>query len=119
MGFMEAIKACFAKYATFDGRACRSEYWYWTLFSFIVGLFLGWIHYLGTLLSILFILPGIAVSVRRLHDIGKSGWWYLLSFIPILGWLAMIYFYVLDSQSGANQYVLNPKGIGNQDSIEE
>ena len=116
---MEAIKACFAKYATFDGRACRSEYWYWTLFSFIVGLFLGWIPYLGTLLSILFILPGIAVSVRRLHDIGKSGWWYLLSFIPILGWLAMIYFYVLDSQSGANQYGLNPKGIGNQDSIEE
>lgn len=119
MGFMEAVKACFAKYATFDGRACRSEYWYWVLFNFLVGIFLGWIPYLGTILSILFILPSIAVSVRRLHDIGKSGWWYLLSIIPIIGWVAMIYFCVLDSQPGVNQYGPNPKGIGNQDLIEE
>lgn len=119
MGFVEAVKACFAKYATFEGRACRSEYWYWVLFNALVGIILGWIPYLGTILSILLILPSIAVSVRRLHDIGKSGWWYLLSFIPIIGWFAMIYFCVLDSKPGVNEYGPNPKEIGNQELIEE
>ena len=51
----------------------------------------------------------LSVCIRRLHDIGKSGWWYLLSFVPIIGWLAMIYFCVLDSQAGVNEYGPNPK----------
>lgn len=56
------------------------------------------------------LLPGIAVGVRRLHDIGKSGWWLLLALIPIVN-LVLIYFYILDSQAGTNEYGPNPKGI--------
>ena len=110
MGFVEAIKACFGKYATFEGRARRSEYWYFGLFGFVVGLVLGWIPVVGMLISLAFLLPSIAVGVRRLHDVGKSGWWYLLVFVPIAN-LVLIYFYILDSQAGTNEYGPNPKGI--------
>jgi len=110
MGFMQAVKACFAKYATFDGRARRSEYWYWTLFNILVSLFLGWIPFLGWLICLAMFLPGIAVCVRRLHDIGKSGWWYLLVLIPLVN-LVLIYFFICDSQPGENQYGANPKGM--------
>ena len=117
MGFIGAIKACFGKYATFDGRARRSEYWYWVLFNTLVGLFLGWIPVLGWIICVLFILPSLSVCIRRLHDIGKSGWWYLLVLIPLVN-LVLIYFFILDSQPGVNQYGPNPKGIGNQEMIE-
>ena len=110
MGFVEAIKACFGKYATFEGRARRSEYWYFCLFGFVVGLVLGWIPVVGMLISLAFLLPSISVGVRRLHDVGKSGWWYLLVFVPIAN-LVLIYFYILDSQAGTNEYGPNPKGI--------
>ncbi len=110
MGFVEAIKACFGKYATFEGRARRSEYWYFCLFNFLVGLLLGWIPVIGWLICLALFLPGIAVGVRRLHDIGKCGWWVLLALIPIVN-LVLIYFYVLDSQAGTNEYGPNPKGI--------
>ena len=117
MGFTGAIKACFGKYATFDGRARRSEYWYWVLFNTLVGLFLGWIPVLGWIICVLFILPSLSVCIRRLHDIGKSGWWYLLVLIPLVN-LVLIYVFILDSQPGVNQYGPNPKGIGNQEMIE-
>ena len=104
-------------YATFDGRARRSEYWYWVLFNTLVGLFLGWIPVLGWIICVLFILPSLSVCIRRLHDIGKSGWWYLLVLIPLVN-LVLIYFFILDSQPGVNQYGPNPKGIGNQEMIE-
>ena len=69
----------------------------------------------GGLLQIIFALallvPSIALAVRRLHDIGKSGWWYLIVFIPIIGILVLLYFFVLDSQPGSNQYGPNPKGM--------
>lgn len=110
MGFVESIKTCFGKYATFEGRARRSEYWYFCLFNFLVGLLLGWIPVIGWLIYLALFLPGIAVGVRRLHDIGKSGWWLLLALIPIVN-LVLIYFYILDSQAGTNEYGPNPKGI--------
>lgn len=111
MGFIEAIKTCFGKYATFEGRARRSEYWFWTLFCFIVGCLLGWIPVLGWLISIALFLPGIAVAVRRLHDIGKSGWFYLLILIPLIGAIVLLVFYLQDSQPGENEYGKNPKEI--------
>lgn len=110
MGFVEAIKTCFAKYATFEGRARRSEYWYFCLFGFIVSLLLGWIPVVGMLIGLALLLPSIAVFVRRMHDIGKSGWWYLLVFVPLVN-LVLIYFAILDSQTGTNEYGANPKGI--------
>jgi uncharacterized membrane protein YhaH (DUF805 family) len=64
------------------------------------------------LYALAFLLPSIAVAVRRLHDTGRAGWWVLLGFIPIIGWIALIYFYVLDSQPGDNRYGPNPKGVG-------
>lgn len=110
MGFLEAVKACFGKYATFEGRARRSEYWFFTLFNFLVSLLLGWIPVLGWLICLALFLPGLAVCVRRLHDTGRSGWWFLLVLIPVVN-LILIYFYILDSTPGTNEYGANPKGI--------
>ena len=127
-------------YTTFSGRARRSEYWYFALFNLIfviVAMLLD--HLLGTtfkmetpsgqislpygyvyLMYVLTVfLPGLAVLVRRLHDVGKSGWFMLISLIPIVGaiWLLVLLF--TDSVVGINEYGLNPKGIGNRDEIDE
>ena len=85
MSFGEAIKSVFSKYATFSGRARRSEYWYFVLFYFLVSFALGCIPILSALSVVWWlaiIIPSIAVSVRRLHDIGKSGWNYLIIALP-------------------------------------
>lgn len=113
MGFTEAIKTCFNKYATFQGRASRSEYWYWCLFYFLIFILteVPYIEYLALIAALLVVIPSISVGVRRLHDIGKSGWWYLVAFIPLIGGLILLYFAVLDSQPGENQYGPNPKGL--------
>ena len=110
MNFFTAIKTCFGKYATFEGRARRSEYWWWAVFSFLVGL-LGMIPVLGWILAVAIFLPGLAVAVRRLHDTGRSGWWYLLVLLPLLGAIILIVFFVQDSKPGDNQYGPNPKGV--------
>jgi uncharacterized membrane protein YhaH (DUF805 family) len=90
MTFGESIRTCFLKYATFEGRATRSEYWWFELFLF-GGLLL---HFVSEDLSLVFtlatLLPGVAVWVRRLHDIDKSGWFALLVFIPLIGWIFLI-----------------------------
>lgn len=110
-------------YATFSGRAPRAEYWYFVLFNFIVSFLLIFIEgMLGTssmvgygLISGLYILavfiPTIAVGVRRLHDIGKSGWMLLISFIPLIGAIWLLILMATDSAPGANQYGPNPKGV--------
>lgn len=77
VSFGEAIGICFKKYADFTGRARRSEYWWFTLFQFMVGIVLGWIPFLGQIVALAFLLPSLAVAARRLHDIGKSGLWLL------------------------------------------
>ncbi len=102
MTLVESIKTCFSKYATLSGRATRSEFWWWTLFTFIVGLIFGAIPVIGQLLWIAFLLPSIAVGVRRLHDINKSGWWYLISLTGI-GVIVLLVFALIDSK-GDNEY---------------
>lgn len=111
----------FKQYATFSGRAQRAEYWYFVLFysigiivlSFLDGM-LGLysvevgIGLLGGVFILLHILPSLAVSVRRLHDIGRTGWWYLLVIIPLIGPIVLLVFSVLDSKED-NQYGPNPK----------
>lgn len=92
MTFGESIQTCFSKYADFSGRASRSEYWWWALFVFLTTLAAGVVNdKISALFSIAFMLPGLAVGARRLHDIDKSGWLQLLYLIPVLGWILLIY----------------------------
>lgn len=104
------------KYAVFEGRARRKEYWMFVLFNVIIAIGLGIIEgvlglsgVLSTLYSLAVLVPSIAVSMRRLHDIGRTGWWLLISFIPIIGAVVLLVFMVMDSQPGQNQYGANPK----------
>jgi uncharacterized membrane protein YhaH (DUF805 family) len=110
------------KYAQFSGRSRRKELWMFTLFNCIFSwplYILGLVFHENTLGSIFLglyfiyvlavIVPCLAVSVRRLHDTGKSGWWLLIVLVPIVGPIVLLVFYVLDSQPGANEYGPNPK----------
>ena len=112
------------KYACFSGRARRQEYWLFALFNIIAGIIIGVIAgvlvsvtkvtafaFLRTLYNLAVLIPGFAVLFRRLHDTGRSGWWWLIAFIPIIGWIVLIVFCCLDSQPGENQYGPNPKGL--------
>ena len=108
------------KYAVFSGRAQRAEFWYFTLFNALIGVAINFIDILVITisiplgLSILYMLavfiPGIAVSVRRLHDTNKSGWYLLIGLIPIIGSIVLIIFFIIDSDPTENQYGPNPKG---------
>ena len=112
------------KYAQFTGRSRRKEYWMFTLFVAVIGIVLGavdaliglrtagGIGLLGGLFSLATLVPGIAVSVRRMHDTGRSGLWLLVVLVPVVGWLAFVYFAVQDSEPGDNRYGPNPKGAG-------
>lgn len=123
----EAVRTVLGKYATFDGRARRAEYWWWTLAIFIVyavvyaGLIAGAAAD-STALSAVFaivlivvmlgaLVPSIAVVVRRLHDTGRSGWWYFISLVPFVGGIMLLVFMVQDSGPD-NQYGPNPKTSG-------
>lgn len=125
MSFGAAVSTCFRKYATFKGRARRSEYWYWFLFNILVSFVLLGIDYsahlvvledvriLTALFGLVVFVPSIAVSVRRLHDIGRSGWWYWIGIVPILGPIILLVFYVTDSKPEENEYGVSPKyGVG-------
>lgn len=111
MGFIAAIKSVLSQYAGFSGRARRSEYWWWVLFT----LLWSWIPILNLILCLIFFLPSLAVAIRRLHDTGRSGWWILISLIPLIGFIVLLIFYCTDSQIGTNQYGPSPKGNNPQD----
>ena len=104
-------------YAKFTGRARRREYWMFILFNFVIGFFLGIIDgllgtfnaeaqvgLLGTLYSLFVLIPSIALGVRRLHDIGRTGWWLLIGFIPFIGAIVLLIFFVLDSREEGSKY---------------
>ena len=92
MTIVESIKTCFSKYADFNGRASRSEFWWWVLFTFLVSAATGVVsHMLSGLFSLAVLLPSIAVGARRLHDTDRSGWLQLVLLIPLIGWILMIY----------------------------
>ncbi len=118
-----AIRTVLSKYATFNGRASRSEFWWWmlSLFLFYVGTtiidggviapLLGFQAFdpdagqpISLVASVLLIIPNIAVGVRRLHDGGRTGWWLLIAFVPVIGVLALLYFYIQPSEQDTNQY---------------
>lgn len=102
MDFGESIKVCFNKFATFDGRARRSEYWWWMLFTLIIN------SVLCGLPALVFLIPSWAVTARRLHDTGHSGWWQLFNLVPF-GFILIIIWCIQDSDPGANEYGPNPK----------
>ena len=122
MDFMTAVRTCLSKYVDFSGRARRSEYWYFALFNFLVGIVTNILDAIlgtgydgatsgglvNTLVGLALVLPGLAVAVRRLHDTGRSGWWVLLVFAIIVGWIVLLVWFVSDSKAD-NQYGPNPK----------
>lgn len=91
MTFGESISTCFSKYATFDGRASRSEFWWFLLFTFLASAAAGIVSEAASgLFALAVLLPSLAVGARRLHDVDKSGWFLLLWLIPIIGWIVLV-----------------------------
>jgi uncharacterized membrane protein YhaH (DUF805 family) len=98
------------QYTQFEGRARRSEFWKFTLVSIVIALVLDQVaNILGTLYGLAVLVPSLAVGARRLHDIGKSGWWLLIGLIPFVGGIILIVLTCLDSEAGSNKYGPNPK----------
>ena len=136
MNFIQSISTCMRKYVTFSGRATRSEFWWFYLFtvlvnlvatsqasSFVPALFEGqdmteneslyflnnfFFLYLSTITSLILLLPSLAVAVRRLHDVGRSGWWILITF-TVIGIIPLLIWYVTDTKDEENVYGPNPK----------
>ena len=115
---------CWKQYADFSGRARRKEYWIFSLINYIIIFFLYilqivmiestlWLIFpiIFFLYAVAVFLPGLAVNIRRLHDIGKSGWWYLIYLIPIIGAIWLTVLMCLDNEPGENQWGENPKEI--------
>jgi uncharacterized membrane protein YhaH (DUF805 family) len=130
MDFFQAVGSCFSKYATFSGRACRSEYWFFALFYFIVRIIAGvldktvlqdytYTYHLGqhtqqagllggVILPILFLLPSLSVFVRRLHDVNRSGWWFFI-YLTIIGALfPLLYWKCSRGTNGDNRFGPDP-----------
>lgn len=117
MSFVESIKSVFTNYVNFNGRARRSEYWWFCLANAIVGGILsmlsqnvgGLFSVLSTIYTLAVFLPALAVEVRRLHDIGKRWTWLLFVFIPLVGWIFLVVWFAKDSDPGENAFGPNPK----------
>jgi len=132
---MEWMILPYKRYFEFSGRSRRKEFWLFSLFCMIVSLVIDfatggtWSHIasgtyamaakpnlvsagLGGLFSLFNLIPSFAVTVRRLHDIDRSGWWMLLYFVPLLGWVVLLVFFCLDGNSGPNRFGNDPKGRG-------
>ncbi|MDP1923862.1 MAG: DUF805 domain-containing protein [Thiobacillus sp.] len=112
------------QYAVFKGRARRKEYWFFILFNLIASLLLTLVDFmtgsldaelgmglLSGLYSLAILIPSLAVTVRRLHDTGRTGWWLLIGLIPLIGAIVLLVFMLLDSQPGDNEYGASPKGV--------
>ena len=123
MTMMEAVKHVLGNYATFSGRAARSEFWWWVLALILLQIVTGIIdgavvapmlgaeafspesgQPLSLLIALALLIPSIAVSVRRLHDLDRSGWWYLLGLVPIIGPLVLLFWYVQPGTAGDNRF---------------
>ena len=127
MGFGEAVKSFWSHYSKFKGRSRRSEYWWIQLFLVLTNLAVAAIDLalmngdvdrfianggggiVGLIWILVTIVPALAVLVRRLHDTGKTGWWALIGFVPIIGGIVLLVFTVLDSDSGENKFGESPK----------
>lgn len=127
MGFGEAIQSGFKNYVTWRGRASRSEFWWWMLFVYLVqipfsiiysisvqnlvnagtleiGMFFNWAYYLMLVVSLVLVLPSISVLIRRLHDTDRSGGWYWILLIPVVGTIVLLVFTLSASTPGSNRF---------------
>ncbi len=133
MGFGEAVKTCFSKYAVFQGRARRSEFWWFWVFTLLVSIVAGLIDqaigwqvvstaggetfaynpgWIQSLASLVLVLPWISVTVRRLHDRDATGWWWWLNVLCCIGPLILLFvYYVQPGTVGPNKYGGDPKGV--------
>ena len=121
MDFATSIKTCFSKYGVFSGRASRSEFWWFALFGFIGGIVTTVIDVMilgysvesygptNIIFTIITFLPYLAVGARRLHDINKSGWWQLLWYVPVIGWIILIIWGTRQGNNGNNQHGSDPR----------
>jgi len=119
---MDLIIQCISKkYVTFSGRARRKEFWLFMLFYYLGSIVLAFVDLsigtidpetgiapLSTIFSLVIFLPALAVGIRRLHDIDRSGWWFLIGFIPLIGFIVLIVFYVKQGTSGQNRFGEDP-----------
>ena len=119
MTFFEAISSGFRNYVGFSGRASRSEFWYWTLFTVLVSIVMSIIDLevlsssvtpFSSIWGLVTLLPSLAMGVRRLHDTDRSGWWWLLSFIPLIGIIVLIVFWCSEGTRGPNRFGPDPLG---------
>ena len=109
MQFVDSVQTCLKKYVDFNGRATRSEYWWFILFCVIVQVLAAcFSSTLANLIALALFLPSLAVAIRRLHDVTKSGWFILIGLIPIIGFLVLIYVYIQPSTPGNNIYGPQP-----------
>ena len=121
MNFIQSIRTCMRKYVNFSGRATRSEFWWFYLFTVLVNFSASFVGnlifmstfnifsiYLSTITSLILLLPSLAVAVRRLHDVGRSGWWILIAF-TVIGIIPLLIWYVTDTKDEENVYGPNPK----------
>lgn len=107
--YQQAIFTCFKKFADFKGRARRREFWYFVLFCVLLSLLLSFMNEdLATLAMLITLIPNIAVNVRRLHDIDRSGWWMLIALVPIVGVLLLLFWATQEGNPTANQYGESP-----------
>lgn len=123
MSFPQAVRSVLTQYVGFRGRARRSEYWWFALFSALLGIAAmvldnllgtdfegpGTNGLIGLVVNLVLLLPGLAVAVRRLHDTDRSGWWLLIALIPLIGAIILLVFLVQDSKPGDNRFGPNPK----------
>lgn len=133
MSFGDAIKTCFSKYVTFSGRAARSEFWWWMLFVWLVQIGLSIVDsilfgtvttgegsvsastdtpILSTIFSLAVLLPTISVIVRRLHDTDRTGWWYWLALVPLVGIIILIVWWATKGTDGPNRFGPDPLNPG-------
>jgi uncharacterized membrane protein YhaH (DUF805 family) len=120
MNFVDAIKSGFHNYVRFSGRAARSEYWYWLLFCILIGIVSVLIDAvlfphsdvgpINTIAELIVLLPTLAVSIRRLHDLDRSGWWFLLVLIPIIGGIWLFVWFCMRGTIGPNRFGPDPLG---------
>ena len=122
VGFGEAIRRGFRNYATFSGRATRAESWWWVLFTVLAGIMLAVVDtvtgtmgmfgdsgLLGQLFELAVLVPSLALGARRLHDINRTGWWLLLIFAIVIGWIVLIVWAIKQGDKGPNKYGPDPR----------
>jgi uncharacterized membrane protein YhaH (DUF805 family) len=118
--FPDAVRTCLTKYAVFNGRATRSEYWFFVLFAFLVVVAASILDSMVNLLvfapvmggnMLALLLPQLSAAVRRLHDLGHSGWWYLIGLVPVVGGAVLLIWFCLRGTEGDNRFGPDPLGF--------